>query len=159
MEQLEMDGIVQELSREFVANREKEEQRAYAREWYSKNAKKVNAKIAKYRKLNHERKAAWQAVRRLRLFGFTQQGKITEATKHVKMLKSADSAVCPYCNREFPVGQLTVDHIIPLSRGGQHIPENLTLACRPCNFSKGSRMLMTADGKLPTRRGAKVEWE
>lgn len=33
----------------------------------------------------------------------------------------------------------TIDHIIPLSKGGQHIPGNLQCLCRKCNISKGSK--------------------
>ena len=29
-----------------------------------------------------------------------------------------------------------IDHVIPVSKGGLHIPENIVLACRTCNFSK-----------------------
>lgn len=32
----------------------------------------------------------------------------------------------------------TVDHVIPISRGGTDLPSNLVVACRPCNLRKGS---------------------
>ena len=35
---------------------------------------------------------------------------------------------------------MTVDHIIPRSRGGLDILENLLPACRKCNYSRGNRM-------------------
>jgi 5-methylcytosine-specific restriction endonuclease McrA len=35
----------------------------------------------------------------------------------------------------------SVEHIIPLSRGGTNDPENVVLACRRCNFSKQDRLL------------------
>lgn len=44
---------------------------------------------------------------------------------------------CEYCDG--PGG--TLDHVIPLSRGGLHIPTNLASACLGCNLSKGTRML------------------
>jgi 5-methylcytosine-specific restriction endonuclease McrA len=44
---------------------------------------------------------------------------------------------CVYCNaKEIP---LEVEHIIPKSKGGSNRISNLTLACRPCNQSKGSQ--------------------
>jgi len=47
-----------------------------------------------------------------------------------------DDYKCSYCGRS---GDLTLDHIMPKSRGGSHEPGNLTTACRPCNSSKGAR--------------------
>lgn len=50
-----------------------------------------------------------------------------------------DGKVCSYCGRsDVP---LQLDHVIPRSRGGSDDPENLTPACRPCNTSKGSKLL------------------
>ncbi|WP_203620386.1 HNH endonuclease [Streptomyces sp. SID8499] len=36
----------------------------------------------------------------------------------------------------------TVDHVIPLSRGGQHAEGNLVPACKSCNSSKGDKLLI-----------------
>ena len=35
----------------------------------------------------------------------------------------------------------TVDHVIPRTKGGQDVIENVVLACWPCNQSKGNRLL------------------
>ena len=35
----------------------------------------------------------------------------------------------------------TLDHVTPLSKGGAHVIENLVPACRPCNSSKGDKLL------------------
>lgn len=43
---------------------------------------------------------------------------------------------CIYCGS---AGPLTLYHVIPRSRGGLDIPENLVPACLPCNSSKGAR--------------------
>ena len=50
-----------------------------------------------------------------------------------------DRGLCQYCHR--PVGrrEVTYDHILPRSRGGQTLWENIVLACRPCNQKKGNR--------------------
>ena len=45
---------------------------------------------------------------------------------------------CSYCGG--PAG--TVDHVVPLSRGGRNDAENLTAACFDCNRSKGARPLL-----------------
>ena len=46
---------------------------------------------------------------------------------------------CGYCQTQqaLAYGSLEVDHIIPVTAGGTDNPENLWLACRPCNQYKG----------------------
>ncbi len=48
-----------------------------------------------------------------------------------------DKFTCQYCGREFR--QLTLDHVIPRSRGGQHTWENVVSACASCNRKKAGR--------------------
>ena len=43
---------------------------------------------------------------------------------------------CVYCG---VFGPLTIDHIIPISKGGPHIKENIVPACRSCNSRKGNK--------------------
>ena len=45
-----------------------------------------------------------------------------------------DSFTCQYCGKE--TRALTLDHIVPRSRGGAHIWENIVSACIPCNHRK-----------------------
>lgn len=47
---------------------------------------------------------------------------------------------CAYCTRRFDdVLAPTVDHVVPLSRGGQHARENIVAACQSCNSRKSNR--------------------
>ncbi len=46
------------------------------------------------------------------------------------------SGVCWYCHRKFPPKELTMDHLIPLVRGGRSVKENLVPACKDCNNKK-----------------------
>ena len=50
-----------------------------------------------------------------------------------------DGFRCTYCGSEG--GRLECDHIVPMSRGGGHEPENLTTACASCNRSKRDKTL------------------
>ena len=52
-----------------------------------------------------------------------------------------DNYQCQYCTKKFPELELTLDHIIPKSRGGENTWENLVTACKKCNQKKGSRLL------------------
>ncbi len=44
---------------------------------------------------------------------------------------------CEYCHKHYKPQELTMDHIIPLARGGTSTLGNLAVACKPCNASKG----------------------
>jgi 5-methylcytosine-specific restriction protein A len=46
------------------------------------------------------------------------------------------SGICYYCHREVGREQLTMDHIVPLSRGGKSKKGNLVPACKECNNKK-----------------------
>ena len=50
-----------------------------------------------------------------------------------------DAFQCQYCAKTLPIRDLTIDHVIPSSRGGGDSWENLVTACRPCNLRKGRR--------------------
>jgi 5-methylcytosine-specific restriction endonuclease McrA len=52
---------------------------------------------------------------------------------------SRDRYRCQYCGRRGTAFDLTLDHILPKSRGGQTLAENLATACRVCNSRKGDR--------------------
>jgi hypothetical protein len=59
-----------------------------------------------------------------------------------------DLQICAYCGGEFHYHQLTNDHIIPRSRGGQHIWTNCVTACKRCNNRKDDRLLEEARMEL-----------
>jgi 5-methylcytosine-specific restriction endonuclease McrA len=47
---------------------------------------------------------------------------------------------CAYCGNKFE--NLTMDHVIPLSKGGRHEIDNIVPACRFCNGSKHNKPLL-----------------
>jgi len=47
---------------------------------------------------------------------------------------------CYYCGRSFPPGELTMDHIVPLARGGKSTKGNVVTACKECNTKKKSML-------------------
>jgi 5-methylcytosine-specific restriction endonuclease McrA len=55
-----------------------------------------------------------------------------------KAVLARDGWVCQYCGTERP--GLTVDHVIPRSRGGESVWENIVASCAACNRRKGNRM-------------------
>ena len=46
---------------------------------------------------------------------------------------------CQYCYRKFPHSKLTLDHVIPKSRGGTKNWDNIVSCCERCNQKKGNR--------------------
>lgn len=65
-----------------------------------------------------------------------------------------DNYTCQYCGKIPAREELTIDHIIPRSRGGKTTWENVVLACIRCNTKKGSKLPHEAGIKLlstPTR--------
>ena len=50
-----------------------------------------------------------------------------------------DKNRCQYCTKCFPTEELTMDHILPKSRGGKNTWTNLVASCRKCNQRKGAR--------------------
>jgi 5-methylcytosine-specific restriction protein A len=44
--------------------------------------------------------------------------------------------ICHYCNRNTPSDSLTMDHIVPIARGGRSTKGNLVTACKSCNNKK-----------------------
>jgi 5-methylcytosine-specific restriction endonuclease McrA len=62
-----------------------------------------------------------------------------------RMMKR-DNHTCQYCSKKG--GQLTVDHIVPQSKGGKDSWTNCVAACGPCNHKKGNKSLEESGLKL-----------
>jgi 5-methylcytosine-specific restriction endonuclease McrA len=44
--------------------------------------------------------------------------------------------ICHYCNQNFTAEELTMDHLVPISRGGKASRNNVVPACKECNSRK-----------------------
>lgn len=51
-------------------------------------------------------------------------------------LDKLNQGLCHYCGGKFPASNLTMDHIVPVARGGTSTPGNIVPACRDCNAKK-----------------------
>jgi 5-methylcytosine-specific restriction endonuclease McrA len=58
-----------------------------------------------------------------------------------------DKFRCQYCGEKKAAGELTLDHIMPRSRGGDNSPVNIVTACVSCNNRKGDRT--PAEARMP----------
>ena len=50
--------------------------------------------------------------------------------------------LCAYCLRSEKEVKLTLDHLVPISKGGEHTESNVVPACLPCNLKKGARSIL-----------------
>jgi len=50
-----------------------------------------------------------------------------------------DGNCCQYCGQHFPLSELSLDHVVPRSRGGLTSWTNIVCACVACNVRKGGR--------------------
>jgi 5-methylcytosine-specific restriction endonuclease McrA len=82
-------------------------------------------------RLTFERPCVIRLVRYVRVPRDVHRRKITR-----KAVLARDAWTCQYCGRQ--AAGLTVDHVIPRSRGGQSVWENIVASCAPCNRKKGN---------------------
>lgn len=68
-----------------------------------------------------------------------------------------DENTCQYCGKKFDRSELTLDHVIPRSRGGTSTWTNIVLACLKCNMRKGDRLPGELNMKL-LRKPIKPAW-
>jgi hypothetical protein len=66
--------------------------------------------------------------------------------------KLADG-VCHYCRKHFPPDELTMDHVVPLSRGGTSERYNIVACCKECNNKKKYLLPVEWDEYLPALGG------
>ena len=56
--------------------------------------------------------------------------------------------LCEYCGKTFPLAELTMDHIVPLIRGGKSVKNNIAVCCKGCNNSKKYSLLAEWNGYI-----------
>lgn len=121
----------------FVQWREKNRKhlRDYARSWRDLNREAYISYQRAYRKQNPH--IILNAVNKRR----AKIGKFADLTKHEWFnLMVQYEWRCFYCSRVLTDKTRTVDHIIPISRGGRHHMANLIPCCRDCNRKKNARI-------------------
>jgi 5-methylcytosine-specific restriction protein A len=64
---------------------------------------------------------------------------------------------CHYCSRRVGGRALTMDHLVPIIRGGRSIRPNLVPSCRDCNARKQSSLAWEWEGYAPRREGVPEE--
>ena len=80
-------------------------------------------------------------------------GRVVSRDAHVPPLTNQalfrrDGNNCLYCGSQFADHDLTRDHVLPVSRGGLDLWDNVVAACRRCNHFKGNRLLQECSLEL-----------
>ncbi len=91
---------------------------------------------------------------RLRRFSGRQNRKVRFTRRNIL---ERDDHTCQYCGEHLPARELTLDHVIPRSRGGGSTWRNLVVACFRCNDRKGSRSVADAGMEL-MRQPQRPKW-
>lgn len=112
------------------------------RDLYSRNADAEKALVSKWRRENKDRHRAQHSTRRARKY---DNGPV-ETISYLLVFERCNG-VCMLCLVDveqfvsFPDPMAgTIDHILPLSRGGTHTYDNVQLAHSICNSRKGNRI-------------------
>ena len=74
----------------------------------------------------------------IRLVNYVRVPRMVQRKISRRALFARDGWRCVYCGTSS--GRLTLDHVIPRSRGGGSVWENVVTSCAPCNLRKGNRL-------------------
>jgi 5-methylcytosine-specific restriction endonuclease McrA len=93
------------------------------------------------------------SVIRLRVYVNVRRRRQTAGMRRLRIFVR-DRFRCQYCGKKKEASKLSLDHILPRSRRGRSVPENLVTACVECNTRKGSRTPEEARMPLLTEQHA-----
>lgn len=123
---------VKDKKRQYaVENKDKIKQRMhkYQKDYYPKNKEHINEKNNRWRIENPEQASALRQNRRA--LESKAEGSFTK--EEWKNLCDKYGNRCLKCGKE---GKMSVDHVVPLSKGGSNWITNIQPLCFPCNASK-----------------------
>ncbi len=109
-----------------------EEKRIAFSQRYQRDPESERLRIVKYKHSNPDKVAKWGDKRKQRAALYSD-GSLTR--EEVGRL-FGEAKRCPYCERELNGSNKSLDHMIPLSRGGAHGLRNVLISCRECNLRK-----------------------
>jgi 5-methylcytosine-specific restriction endonuclease McrA len=111
--------------------------RKLALEYQNRNFDKVYKRIQSWQKEHPESRQVSKANRRAR--EKSSQGKITRA--EWEELKEFYDYTCLCCRKREPKIKLTLDHVVPLAKGGENSISNAQPLCGSCNSKKNAKII------------------
>lgn len=106
---------------------------ARVRKWYKAHPDKGREASASWKSKNRKMATAYENSRRARKL---EAGIYLILPREINKILSSPCAACGKCDK------ISIDHIIPLSRGGRHSVGNLQALCQRCNSSKNDKTIM-----------------
>jgi 5-methylcytosine-specific restriction endonuclease McrA len=119
--------------KEVYALRHGEKRRAYAKQYQKANPEKLRARLKKWAAKNSDyvkAKNAWWGA-------YYRNGLVGEKFSPLTIYKR-DGGRCHICKKLVKKTDASLDHLIPISKGGEHTERNVALAHRRCNSSRGA---------------------
>lgn len=137
-------------------SRDKEKMSEVKKECYRKNKEKYKERIKqntaryledgrqskwaiKWQKANPDKVAEIKHRRRTRKM---HNGRNDLTAEQIRQIKS--TGICYYCNEQFD--NLSIDHVVPLSKGGENTLSNVVAACIQCNKRKNAKLVEEFNG-------------
>lgn len=111
--------------------------KAYNKKFYRENSERIKEHVKRWAKENPKKVLAQSHLKRARKMRAI--GKYSE--EEFFSLCDEFNWKCCYCDKELSKDTATVDHAIPISKGGSNFIENILPACRSCNSSKNNKDL------------------
>jgi 5-methylcytosine-specific restriction endonuclease McrA len=142
--QYRLDHLEYERERDRQRNiDDRIKRRAQHQQYYREHADHIKAYIKQWQQENPEKIRAHRHRRRAQR---------ANSDKHftsddIELQRKGQADNCWWCGK--PMGKdWTVDHVVPLAKGGTNWPENIVLAHKSCNSSKGTKTPGEAFGRL-----------
>ena len=104
-----------------------------SRNWRSGNLEKAKEATRNWSRKNLDKRSAYENIRRSR--------KLSNGIYYIsgKEIEKLYSSPCYYCGS---LSSITIDHVVPISKGGRHSIGNLVSCCKNCNSSKKDKLLI-----------------